>query len=107
MHNPDDVEGTSRLFTESDKNIVEMFKVLSELNRYRIFRILIDRPSLSVGEIATMLDISLSLTSQHIKILTQANLNQKERKGKKVYPQLEHENPMVNAIVQTIDRANR
>jgi len=51
------------------------------------------------------LEISLPLASQHIKILTQANLIKKERDGKKVFPKLEYNNPFVRTIVKTIQLA--
>ncbi|MDP3793790.1 MAG: metalloregulator ArsR/SmtB family transcription factor [Candidatus Uhrbacteria bacterium] len=81
------------------------FKVLSDVNRYRIFRILADQPKISVSNIAKILNISLPLASQHIKILVHANLMEKERDGKKVFPKLEYGNPFVQAIVKTIQQA--
>jgi DNA-binding transcriptional ArsR family regulator len=100
-----DIQTNRKLFSESDKSMVAVFKVLSDINRYRIFRILAEQPRLSVSNIARILDISLPLASQHIKILTHAKLLQKERDGKKVFPKLEHSNPFVQAIVKTIERA--
>jgi len=100
-----DIQLNRKLFSESDKSMVDAFKVLSDISRYRIFRILAAQPRLSVGNIAKILDISLPLASQHVKILTHANLIQKERQGKKVFPKLEHDNPFVQAIVKTIERA--
>lgn len=105
MLNQKDLQNNRKLFSESDKSLVASFKVLSDLNRFRIFRILAAQPRLSVSNIAQILDISLPLASQHIKILTHAKLIQKERQGKKVFPLLEHENPFVQAIVETIERA--
>jgi len=57
-----------------------------------------------VGDIAQILDISLPLASQHIKILTQSNLLQKERVGKKIFTKLEHGNPFVRAVIETIKK---
>ena len=92
------------LFTPTDIKIAAAFKVLSDVNRYRIFRILAEQPKLTVSTIAKILDISLPLASQHIKILTIANLLQKERVGKKIFPKLEQANPLVPAIVKTIQQ---
>lgn len=91
-----------KTLSEADKRMATAFKVLSDVNRYRIFCILAKQPKLSVGEIAEIMNISLPLTSQHIKILVHANLLQKERDGKKVFPKLEHDNPFVKVIVKTI-----
>ncbi len=99
-----DIEKKRKIFSESDTSMVAGFKVLSDINRYRIFRILAEQPRLSVSNIAKILDISLPLASQHIKVLTHAKLLQKEREGKKVFPKLEHTNPFVQAIVATIQQ---
>jgi DNA-binding transcriptional ArsR family regulator len=50
-----------KLFSESDASMAAAFKVLSDVNRYRIFRILAAEPELSVSNIAHILDISLPL----------------------------------------------
>jgi ArsR family transcriptional regulator, lead/cadmium/zinc/bismuth-responsive transcriptional repressor len=99
-----EIQKNRKIFSETDKSTAAMFKVLSDVNRYRIFRILAEQPKLSVSNIARILDISLPLTSQHLRILTHANLLQKERDGKKIYPKLEQDNPFVRAIVQTIQQ---
>lgn len=99
-----DIQQNRKLFSEVDKSMVAAFKVLSDINRYRIFRVLAEQPKLSVSNIARILDISLPLASQHIKILTLANLLQKKREGKTVFPKLENGNPFVQTIVKTIDQ---
>lgn len=91
-----------KLFTENDKIMAGTFKVLSDVNRYRIFRILVSQPKLSVSAIAQILNISLPLASQHIKLLAHANLVDKERHGKKIFPKLKYDNPLVKAAIKTI-----
>ncbi|PIT87603.1 MAG: ArsR family transcriptional regulator [Candidatus Magasanikbacteria bacterium CG10_big_fil_rev_8_21_14_0_10_40_10] len=100
-----EIQKNRKIFSETDKSMSEAFKVLSDINRYRIFRILAQQPKLSISNIALILDISLPLTSQHIKILERARLLQKERGGKKVFPKLEYGNPFVQAVVKTIQEA--
>src|SRR3989338_167362 len=97
-----EIKKNRKILSEADKRMAAAFKVLSDVNRYRIFRILAGQPKLSVSSIALILNISLPLASQHIKILAQANLLQKERAGKKVFPRLEHGNPLVQAVIKTI-----
>ncbi len=100
-----DVQKKSNISSDTDKKMVAVFKVLSDVNRYRMFRMLSEHPKISISEIAKSLEISLPLASQHIKILTQANLIKKERDGKKVFPKLEYNNPFVRTIVKTIQLA--
>ncbi len=102
MLNTKEIKKKRKIFSETDKSMTAAFKVLSDVNRYRIFRILADKPTLAVSDLAKILEISLPLASQHLKILVQANLLQKERAGKNVFPKLEHGNPFVQAVVKTI-----
>jgi len=95
------------ILSESDKSIAAAFKVLSDVNRYRIFRVLAQQPKLSVTGIAQILNISLPLASQHIRILERAHIIKKERGGKKVFPKLEHNNPFVQAVMKMIKEALR
>lgn len=88
-----------------DEKMAATFKVLSDVNRYRIFRILVERPKLSVSDIAKLLNISLPLASQHLKILVHSNLIQKKKNGKSVFPALVQDNPFVPAILKTIKHA--
>lgn len=105
MLNEKEILKNRKILNETDKSMAAMFKVLSDVNRYRIFRILTQQPKLSVSSLARILNISLPLTSQHIKILVHARLLQKERDGKKILTKLERGNPFVQAIVKTIQRA--
>jgi len=100
-----EIKENRKIFSESDKSMVMAFKVLSDFNRYRIFRILAQQPRLSVSSIARILEISLALASQHLKILERSKLLQKERGGKKIYPKLEYSNPFVQAVIKTIQEA--
>lgn len=97
-----EIQKNRKLFNDNDIATAAAFKVLSDVNRYRIFRLLSRDPKLSVSDIAHILEISLPLASQHINILTTANLLQKKRDGKNVFPKLEHNNPFVQVITKTI-----
>lgn len=97
-----EIKKNRKVFSEIDQTMVITFKALSDVNRYRIFRILTEQPKLSVSTIAKILNISLPLTSQHIKILVQANLLEKERAGKNIFSKLEHDNPVAEVVVKTI-----
>lgn len=100
-----EIRENRKIFSESDKSMAAAFKVLSDINRYRIFRILSQQPKISVSNIARILNISLPLASQHIRVLEHARLLQKERGGKKVFPKLEYGNPFVQAVTKTIQEA--
>lgn len=100
-----EIQKSRKMLTVTDKSMAATFKVLGDVNRYRIFRVLVEQPKLSVSAIAEILDISLPLTSQHIKILVQTNLLQKVRDGKRIFPKIKQDNPFVPAILKTIKLA--
>lgn len=100
-----EIQENRKIFSESDKTMAAAFKVLGDINRYRIFRVLAQQPKLSVSNIARILDISLPLASQHIKILKHADLLQKEREGKKVFPKLDSSSPFIQVVSKTIQEA--
>jgi len=101
---PKEIIKKQAVFTKADIEIVAVFKVLSDINRYRIFRILADQPKISVTDIARILNISVPLASQHLKILAQNKMLQKERDGKKIFPKIERDNAFVHALIKTIKK---
>ena len=103
MLNEKEVKKYRKILSEDDKSIAEAFKVLSDVNRFRIFRILSQNSTISVSDISKILNISLPLASQHTKIMHHANIIQKKRIGKKIVPALKQNNPFVQAAVKTID----
>lgn len=90
------------IFAEQDRDFTEIFKILSDINRYRVLLLLMDSGRISIGNLAQILNISVPLISQHVKIMAQAGLLQKQRNGKKIYPKLETENPYVKKIIQIL-----
>lgn len=96
-----------KLFSETDVDIAGVFKILSDVNRYRIFLLLTKSSRVSIGSIAKILDISVPLASQHLRMLVHAKLVQKERDGKKVFPRLERRNPLVQIVILAIQRRGK
>lgn len=102
MFTPSQIKEKKEIFSHTDTKMVLMFKVLSDVNRYRIFRILAEESQYSVKDLSKILGISLSLASQHLNVMSRAGLLLKERAGKTIHSRLKHNNPFVQAIVQTI-----
>lgn len=93
------------LLTRSDQSLADTFKVLSDVNRYRIFQILSVEPQSYLGDIATVLSISVPVASLHTAILLQAKLLQKKENIKDFYPKLETNcHPFIRAITQKFNR---
>lgn len=67
---------------ENDDRIAYIFKVLSEPNRIKILRILINSDhKLTCGEVSEKLNLSMSTVSYHFKTMRVAGLTITERKG--------------------------
>lgn len=87
-------------FNGTDQRAI--FKILGDKNRYRIFETLGKYPKLSVSDIAKILNISIPLSSQHLKILEQGNMLVKEKVGQKVYYKLKSDNKIAGAIIEEV-----
>ena len=89
-----------KAFNGTDQRAI--FKILGDTNRYRIFEMLGQEPRLSVSDIAKVLSISVPLASQHLKILEQANMLEKEKKGQRVYYKLKMGNRIAMSISEGV-----
>lgn len=77
----------------SKNKLAPVFAALADENRYKIYSLLFLIKELCVTDIATILDISLPLASQHLRILEQAELIMKERMGQMICYMLNHNHP--------------
>lgn len=93
----------SNTFTDDQlMQLAAMFDALSEPNRLYAFRVLLESGAASVGSLARRTGMSDALTSQHLRVLRNANLVSREKQGKHVYYQVNVYNPMIDAIEATI-----
>lgn len=58
------------------------------------------KSSISVGDIAKILKVSAPLVPQHLKILEQADMLEKEKQGQKVFYKLKTNNKIAQSISQ-------
>lgn len=79
------------------------FDALSEPNRCLIFRALLKTKQLSVGELASIVGISVPLASQHLKILLHANLVCKEKSGRNVNYCINDSSSLVLALQKAVE----
>ena len=104
MLNKRDILKNQKRFSEKDLSVSALFKILSDTNRYRIFLLLMGSPQFSIGSIAKILDISLPLASQHIRLMVHANVLEKKRYGKMVCIELKQNNLLLNTLVKALQR---
>ena len=79
-----------------------IFKILGDTNRYRIFEMLGKRTRITVSDIAKVLDVSIPLASQHLKVLEQGGMLEKEKQGQKVYYKLSMDNVIARSISEGV-----
>lgn len=83
--------------------LAQAFDALSEPKRCLIFRALLKGQSVRVGDVAKVVGISDSLASQHLKVLSQAELVDKSKKGKSVYYHINVVNPLISALQKAVE----
>jgi DNA-binding transcriptional ArsR family regulator len=86
----------------NDKELAAIFKTLSDVNRCRMFRMFTMEKSFTVTSVAKVLNISVPLACQHLKILMFNDLVTKEKIGIKVYYELKKNNPIVHSVLRVI-----
>ena len=71
--------------TDSDvAELADMFRLLGDTTRLRIVLACLDDP-ISVGDIASQLELSPSLVSHHLRLLRAARVVKADRQGKQVF----------------------
>jgi DNA-binding transcriptional ArsR family regulator len=79
------------------------FDALGEPNRCLIFRALLKNEDANVGQLASVVGISESLASQHLKVLLQANLVTRTKDGKLVYYRVNRGDYLVKALLKAVE----
>ena len=89
-----------KAFNGTDQRAI--FKMLGDTNRYRIFEVLGRQTKISVSDMAKILKISVPLASQHLKMLEQAKILEKEKIGQKVFYKLRKDNRIAQSIAKGV-----
>jgi ArsR family transcriptional regulator, lead/cadmium/zinc/bismuth-responsive transcriptional repressor len=91
-------------YLEKTEILPSYFSVLGDKTRYRIFQILLQTKEVCVSEIATILAISPSAVSQHLKIFEQYEMIRPERHGQMVCYLVQRKHPIVKQFIKLIDK---
>ncbi len=81
IHPPD---AASRIGEDQIIELAEVFRLMSDPTRLRITLTCLNR-KVSVGDMATKLNLSPSLVSHHLRLLRAARLLQAHRQGRQVF----------------------
>ncbi len=93
--------GTKKTSKQPLKMVLK-FAALGDPNRYKIMNILYRNDDICVSEVATKIGISTAGVSQHMRVLEQAGLIKKLRKGQKICYQLDESKPENNEIFKLV-----
>lgn len=102
MLNPKEIKRLQSLMKKKDERLPIVFGALSDPRRCLIFRSFLKQDRLCVSDVSKTFHTSMSLASQHLKILEITGLLTKEKIGRSVYYALNKREELVNTIVKAI-----
>jgi DNA-binding transcriptional ArsR family regulator len=102
MLNAGEITKLRSLLKRDDERLPIIFSALSDPKRCLIFRSFLKRDKLCVSDISRTLGISMSLASQHLKILEITGLLTREREGRVIYFRPNVKEELVRTIIKAV-----
>ena len=102
MLKAEEIKKLKKLLTKEDDRLPIIFNALSDPKRCIIFRSFLKQEKLCVSDIAKTLGISMSLASQHLKILEITGLLTRERVGRVIYFRPKLSDQLVRTIIRAV-----
>lgn len=102
MLNANEIVKLKKLLTHEDERLPIIFNALSDPKRCLIFRSFLKKDKLCVSDISRTLGISMSLASQHLKILEITGLLTREREGRVIYFRPNTADELVRTIIKAV-----
>ena len=97
-----EIQKLQGLLRKEDDRLPIVFNALGDPRRCLIFRSFLKRDPLCVSDIAHALKISMSLASQHLKVLEVTKLVVREKEGRTVYYRPNTDDELVRSIIQAV-----
>jgi DNA-binding transcriptional ArsR family regulator len=98
-----EISKLQQLLTREDERLPIIFNALSDPKRCKIFRMFLKREKLCVSDISRILGISMSLASQHLKILEITKLLTRQRVGRVIYFRANTGDELVRTIIKAVE----
>jgi len=88
--------------SQEELAICDTFRILGDWNRYQMMKTLLEVKELCVSDLSKIVGISMSATSQHLRILEMSRLVESERMGQTICykPLISH--PKVKTLIKLI-----
>lgn len=103
MLTKEEIRTARRDIATEEEQLPFMFKALSDMGRYRIFKLLLQRHDLCVTDVANVLGISLPAASQQLRIMEMSGLVKKERMGQMMCYCVRADDLRVMSIIKIIN----
>lgn len=103
MLNPNEINTLQKLLTHNDERLPIIFNALGDARRCKIFRSFLTQDRLCVSDVSRIFDMSMSLASQHLKILEITGLLTREKEGRTVYFRANTGDELVRTIVKAVE----
>lgn len=103
MLNPGEIKKLQDLLTHNDERLPIIFNALSDPRRCKIFRSFLTSKRLCVSDISRIFKMSMSLASQHLKILEITKLLVREKESRTVYFRANTEDELVRTIIKAVE----
>lgn len=102
MLNPKEIHKLQSLLKREDDRLPIVFSALGDPRRCKIFRSFLKRDRLCVSDVSRTLRISMSLASQHLKILEVTKLVIREKEGRTVYYRPNTHDELVRTVIKAV-----
>lgn len=102
MLNQKEIEKLQKKVRKDDTRLPIIFSALGDQRRCLIFRSFLKHDKLCVSDISKIFDMSMSLASQHLKILEITGLLTRTREGRTVYYSPNLDNDLTSSIIQAV-----
>ena len=103
MLNAVEIKKLQSLLTRDDERLPIIFNALSDARRCKIFRSFLTSERLCVSDISRIFKMSMSLASQHLKILEITKLLIREKEGRTVYFRANADDDLVRTIIKAVE----
>lgn len=102
MLEPSQISKIKKNLNERDTSLAGIFGVLGDKNRFLIMKLLVEQGEMCVSDIASVLDISVSAVSQHLRILEMSKMVECERMGQMMCYKPKIDDPSIKKIINLI-----
>lgn len=102
MLNVKEIQKLRTLLRGEDDRLPIVFAALGDPRRCMIFRSFLKRDRLCVSDVARTLGISMSLASQHLKVLEVTKLIVREKEGRTVFYKPNTDDELVRSIIKAV-----